>query len=261
MNPQSPWPPQNPAPEQPAVTPQVPSAFGQPSPQSPPLITPVPPSEFNPPQAAHTQAASATPGPSTENFSADYLEKIAAPAATKAPNKFAMIGLIGGVLLAALFALLLLTGSQGPDTTTQMTSINARVATLQTVVTAQQKNLSENAIAEANATLGSTLTSMNTDMASYLPKKTDDSGKSKSAIAEKAYATELGTKLENAYQRGTLDRTYTVQMTYELTVLRGMLQSLKKNASKDAIKTFCTTSVTNIDIILKQYADFDASKS
>lgn len=255
MNPQSPWPAQDPAPQQPAATPQVPSAFDQPGTQLPSQPTPVAPSGFDASQATLPTASS----PSTQNFSVDYLDKIAAPVTTKAPSKLAIIGLIGGVLLAALFAMMLLTGSKGPDVTSQMSSINARVATLQAVVVAQQKNLADNSLAEANATLGSTLTTMNTDMASYLPKKTDDSGKSKAAIAEKAYSTELSTKLDNAYQRGTLDRTYTVQMTYELTVLRGMLQSLKKNATKEAVKTFCTTSASNIDIILKQYATFDAS--
>ncbi len=216
------------------------------------------PAGYSPSPAPVQAAVPAGSSPTTPSYGADYLDTIAAPMPTKAPNKFAVIALIGGVLLAALFALLLLNGSQGPSVGSQATTINARISTLQTVANAQQKHLSENAIAEANATLNSSLTTMTTDLSKLVSGTKPD----KTASAkESSYQSKLSSTLESAYQRGTLDRTYTVQMTYELTVLRGMLVKLKNNSTKDTIKTFCTTSIANLDIILKLYANFDATKS
>lgn len=244
---------------------QLPPSGTPPTPQGPAQNTLPPPAVYQPGSGALPAPEGygqpvAQPPTTPPTFSSDYLNQIAAPAPAPTHGKFAVIGLIGGVLLAALFALLLINGSRGPDFTTQAKQINARIGTLQTVASAQQKHLSENSIVEANATLSSTLTTMNTDLASLTTAKDKNTEKSLSAT-ETNYQTTLSKTLDDAYQRGTLDRTYTVQMSYELTLLRGMMVKLQTNTSKASIKIFCETSIKNIDIILKLYADFDASKS
>ena len=228
-----------------------------------PTATPIGSVPVSTPQA--TLAMSQKPVPALPSqpapaYSADYLNQIAAPTTHKAPNKLAIIGLIGGVLLAAIFALLLISTSSGPSFAAQAKTINARIGTLQTVASAQQKILTENSISEANATLVSSLATMNTDLAALNATKDKKDDKALTT-KESAYQSALTTTLDNANQRGTLDRTYTVQMTYELTLLRGMIVKLKNSTNKDSVKTFCTTSLSNLDIILKQYAEFSASKS
>ncbi len=193
-------------------------------------------------------------------YATNYLDQIAAKPQAKGPNKLAIIALVGGVLVAAVLALLLINGLGSPDFTGQAKTINARIDTLQTVATAQQKHLTENVITEANATLSSSLTTMNTDLASLSTSKEKNADQSTAAL-ETVYQTTLAATLDAAYQRGTLDRTYTVQMTYELTILRTMLVELKTNASRDDTKQFCDTSIANLDSILKLYANFYATKS
>ena len=232
----------------------------QPTPQTPPhaqpggMDQPVPAPTL--PQPVPLSSVSSS---SPHQYSNDYLDQIAVAPPSKAPNKFAVIGLIAGVLIAATFALILITSAGGPDSTSQIAAIKARVTTLQTVSTEQQKRLNENDIATANATLSSTLATMKTDITGLSSKKTDDA--KKASAAESAYSTKLSTTLADASQRGTLDRQYTVQMTYELTVLRGMLVKLKSSSKSSKITTFATTSIANIDLILQQYNSFSATKS
>lgn len=223
-----------------------------------------------PPQGAvgTAQPAPAQPqieyinGPSSqerEEYSIDYLNRIA-PKEQKAVNKFAVIGLIGGVLIAVVFAFILMTSSGAPSPNAQLAAVSGRVATLQSVVTEQQTHLGITQLSEANASLGSSLGTMNTDVTAMMKErkiKTDSAVASKEA----SYKTKLAKTLDDAYQKGTLDRTYTTQMTYELTVLRSKIANLKKSTTSKSIKEFCDTSTSNVDLILKVYASVDTSKS
>jgi gas vesicle protein len=228
------------------------------------MLPPSPVINNTPPNTPMPQPPSDNPTPSPRAdmralYSPNYLEEIAVQPPAKAPNKLIVIGIIVGVLLAAAFAFLLISTSGSPSVANQMTTINKRIDTLQSVAANQQKHLTENAIAEANATLSSSLTTMSADLSALNDvKENNDKPTTK---PETTYQTNLADTLDAAYQRGTLDRTYTVQMTYELTILRNMLVTLKTNSSQNTIKKFCDTSITNLDSILKLYANFDATKS
>jgi hypothetical protein len=100
---------------------------------------------------------------------------------------------------------------------------------------------------------------LSSDLSTLVPSKKEDA--KKKDTVETAYKTALLKTLDDAYQRGTLDRTYPVQMTYELTLLRGMVVKLQNNTKESDVQSFCAASLKNIDIILKLYADFDATKS
>ncbi len=238
--------------------PQAPPVGGAPAAAVPPVYAPPVETTLPTPTVYAAATPTATPAPAPQ-YSTDYLNQIAVKEAPKAPNKLAIIALIGGVLLAALFAILLVNGSKAPDTTSQLVAIRARVGSLKTAGEAQKKRLAENSINATNATLVSTLTTMETSLGEQLPEKTETT--KEITTKEKTYADELVKTLDNAYQRGTLDRNYTMQMNYELTILRGMLVKLQQNSTKDTTKTFCATSITNIDSILKQYSEFSAAKS
>lgn len=246
----------------PEQKPYPPSPQLQQSPTAPvePVSTYQPGSGSLPSPDGQASAASTQAGPSFANApSIDYLNQIATPSTEKTHSKVAIIALVGGVLLAVLFAILLISRSQGPDLTAQALTLNNRINTLQEVATAQQKHLSENDIVEANATLGAALTTMSSDLSTLVPSKKEDT--KKKDTVETAYKTALLKTLDDAYQRGTLDRTYPVQMTYELTLLRGMVVKLQNNTKESDVRSFCEASLKNIDIILKLYADFDATKS
>lgn len=248
--------PQQPVQQQAPQMPPQQSPWGQPpqmqSPQPAPMPGYQPQAPFTPPSGANGQSP---------EYSIDYLNQIA-PKEQRVVNRFAVFGLIGGGILTAIFALILISTSGGPGANDQLIPISERITTLQSVTTKEQTHLAEDQISQANAALSSSLSSMTTSMKTILTERKlkDDAGSS-SAKAEKAYAAKLTTTLENSYQRGTLDRTYTSQMTYELTVLRSRVTKLKQSSGSKEIVSFCDNALSNIDLVLKAYSTFDATKS
>lgn len=261
MNPQEPMQPQQ-QPQQPTyggIPPMTPPA--QPSSSMSPQHTPMQPIGSQSPQPASPQI-DYLGGPSREDrheYSIDYLNKIA-PKEQRNINKFAVFGLIGGVLLTAIFALILMTRSGGPSPNAQLPIVASRINTLQAVTAEQQPHLNVNQISEANAALRTTLSTMNTDITAIMKERKLKADKDLTA-KETAYREKLSKSLNDSHQRGTLNRTYTSQMRYELTLLRSQVVTLKKVGSTDAIKKLCNNGIENIDLILKSYASFDASKS
>ena len=249
MNPQDPYQPDQTTPPAPqgGMPPVAPSGWQQNTPQPAAAQTPV---DFTP-----------APGVAESNYSIDYLNQIA-PKETKVVNRFAVIALIAGVLISALFGVILLSNSGGQSANDQLTPIALRIATLKTVTAGQQKHLNENQINEANAALNSSLTTMNTDIQAIIKeRKLKSSDKSTTAKTEKTYSDKLAKTLDDSYQRGTLDRTYTSQMTYELTVLKSKLAKLKRSTKNKQLTEFATSSTENIDTVLKTYSTFEATKS
>jgi cell division protein FtsL len=268
MNPNNPYEQPGTQPQsgpQPPVQPQPPLTsgqpqYGQPVPPQQPAVAPWPAQ----PQLTSPQPeplAQPTPQPLAQ-FNSDYLNQIA-PQSKKPVNKFGMIALIGGVLLAAIIAVILLIGSGGPDFATQAKDVQGRINTLQEVADSQQTHLKENDISLANSTLSSALTTMNTDLGTIMKSK-GVKGASATKVnptkTELAYATTLQKKLDDAYQRGTLDRTYTTQMTYELTILRGKLTKLTHSANSKSVTEFSDTAIQNVDAILAAYNKFSSTK-
>lgn len=234
-------------PEQPSTPPTPPSQPGgwAPLPQQP--QTPVVPSAFDSQPAVGSAQA----------LGESYLNEIS----TKEPvrvHKFAMIGLIGGVLVLLLVIAMIMMNSGGPNLATQAKSINGRINTLKTVISAQQKHLEDNTITSTNATLSSVLTTISTDFTATM-KDRKIILSSVSGTTEKAYATALTKKLDDAYQRGTLDRTYVPQIIYELTILRSKLVALKNSASSKSVTTFTNSAIDSLDSITKTFKEYSST--
>ena len=257
MNPQDPStpPPQTPQPPHggslPPVDlslyPQQPAASTQP-PQAPPAYQ------------APTTPPSPVPEQPTPDSGIDYLNSIA-PNQQKMASKFAIFGLIGGVLLAAIFAVLIIATPKGESSSKLIPPIAGRIATLETVTSNQQNHLNENQISETNASLNSALGSMDSDIQKIITSQKLSKSQTKAQVsAETAYANKLSKTFDDAYQRGTLDRTYTTQMIYELTILKNQITSLKKSTKNKDVQAFCESSITNIDTVLNSYDSFNASK-
>lgn len=261
MNPQDPqqppqqYPPVNPgAGTLPPIDPSLyPQAAAPAQPQQP-VAQPAP------------QFAQPTPLPSYQDprrsgdYTVDYLNSIA-PSQQKVVNKFAVFGLIGGVLVAVVVALILFSTPKSTTSTTLIPPISTRIASLKTVTSGQQKHLKENAITETNAALNSSLGTMDTELKQIMKDQKLTKSVSKAQLTtEKKYSDALAKTLDDAYQRGTLDRIYTSQMTYELTILERQITSLKRTSKNKDIQAFCTSSIANIDLVLKSFATFEATK-
>lgn len=197
-------------------------------------------------------------------YSADYLNQIASTPQKKLVNKFAVFGLIFG-FIALLFFVLLITNSGGLSVSSRIENVYLRLGTLQTVTNAQEQHLTENAINSSNASLSTSLISMNTDLAVIMKARglklpLLSSTKDPLVVAEKTYSANLSAKLDNAYLAGTLDRTYANEMAYQLTLLKSQLQQLKAAAHSASINSYYDTNVPTLDDFTSQLADFSASK-
>ena len=201
----------------------------------------------------NSPAPAATPDDYT---TVDYLNRIA-PLEERTVNRFAVFGLIGAVLTAVVVIFIVITSSQGPNSNEMLLPISQRVDTLGTVAKAETTKLVQIEIAEANASLSSTLTSMKAQLDTIMKSKKI---KTANSASEKKYLESIEKKLNDAHQKGILDRTYTTQMTYELSLLKTQINKLKRATKNKDITEFCDTSIKNINTILAAYDKFSASK-
>jgi len=241
MNPEQPSTPPTPTP-----TPQ-PTGWGpMPQPQAP-VVAPAPvvPSTFE----THP-----TPG---QALGEGYLNEIATTEPVRV-HKFAIIGLIVGVLVLLIVALSILMNSGGPSLSTQAKFIDGRMNSMKTIASANQKHLQDNNISEANTTLSTLLTSISSSLTNTMKDRKITLSTAVSPT-EKTYATALTKKLDDAYQRGTLDRTYAPQMVYELSILRSKLVAMKNSSSSTTVIAFSKDAVTNLDAIIATFKEFSST--
>lgn len=228
--------------------------------QSQPAQNPIPSSGSNQTQfsnPAFNNLNSPAPAATPDDYTTvDYLNRIA-PLEERTVNRFAVFGLIGAVLTAVVVIFIVITSSQGPNSNEMLLPISQRVDTLGTVAKAETTKLVQIEIAEANASLSSTLTSMKAQLETIMKSKKI---KTANSASEKKYLESIEKKLNDAHQKGILDRTYTTQMTYELSLLKTQINKLKRATKNKDITEFCDVSIKNINTILAAYDKFSASK-
>lgn len=195
------------------------------------------------------------------SFPVDYLNEIAPKQQPVQINRFAVFGLIGGVLLLAFSAVMMMVNSQ-PNYTKQAQSTLARIETLQAATKEQQSRLTENELSSMNTTLTTSLGSMGTELKSSLKDakiKTELVGDAKKT--EKAYSDKLSKTLEDAYLTGSLDRVYAREMSYQLSILKSYLQKLKTaSGNRKAITDYVATNSKTLDAATKSFSNFTSTK-
>lgn len=195
------------------------------------------------------------------SFPVDYLNEIAPKQQPVQVNRFAVFGLIGGVLLLAFAIVMMMVNSQ-PNYTKQAQSTLARIETLQAATKEQQSRLTENELSSMNTTLTTSLGSMGTELKSSLKDakiKTELLGDAKKT--EKAYSDKLSKTLEDAYLTGALDRVYAREMSYQLSILKSYLQKLKTaSGNRKAIADYVATNSKTLDAATKSFSNFTSTK-
>ena len=195
------------------------------------------------------------------SFAVDYLNEIAPKQQPVQMNRFAVFGLIGGVLLLAFAIIMMMVNSQ-PNYTKQAQTTLARIETLQAATKEQQSRLTENELSSMNTTLTTSLGSMGTELKSSLKDakiKTELVGDAKKT--EKAYSDKLSKTLEDAYLTGSLDRVYAREMSYQLSILKSYLQKLKTaSGNRKAIADYVATNSKTLDAATKSFSNFTSTK-
>lgn len=245
------------------LTPSYPPA-AQPYPTQPPLTPPPTPA---PPYVAPAQADYQAPETQATNnlnqYPVDYLNQIATPLPVKKASPLLVFGLIGGVLLTVGLALFMVIQSTAPpNVSMQLYSLQTRLDTLDRVSNEQGARLTQNNLSSINSTLDTTIKSMQANLKSYMDSKGYKDTKTIATVkkTESSYYDKLSQGLNDAYLTGTLDRSYSSEMPYQLTVLKSKLQKLKAAANSKSFTEFYDKNVPSLNIAIDQLAKFQSTK-
>lgn len=222
------------------------------------------------PQPAPYVQQQAAPGPAqaangtTDTLTVDYLNQIAKNVPVKKASPFVVFGLIGGVLVLVIGLMFFLIQSAAPpDVSTQVYALQARLDTLSKVTSEQGKHLTQNELSGINSTLGASLTSMTTNLSAYTKTrgmKTGDKAATAAKTSEATYYTSLSKKLDDSFLLGTLDRTYSTEMKYQLGILKSMMLRIKTVANSKSYNDFYTPGVSSIDTVSNLLSSFQSTK-
>ncbi len=199
---------------------------------------------------------------SKPEYSVDYLNSIAPNETPKKISPLILFGGIAGVIILAIVAVFAMS-PKTVDFSTQAKDLQMRIATLQAVSDAQSAHLKETEIVTANATLRSTMTSMNSSLVALMKARKLNPPKDASATlsaSEKTYKTNLIKELDDYYQLGTLDRNYGPQIAYEVTLLRSKVTKLKATSNSKSVDEYCDKAASDLDVISKMLSEFTSTK-
>lgn len=237
--------------------------------QSAPAYAPQPyqaPTQGAPAPVQQQPAAPTLQQQSVDNvtqYPVDYLNTIAAPMPVKKASPLFVFSLIGGILLSTGIGLFMIIKSTSPpDVSTQIYTAQARLDTLVKVTSEQGTHLTQNDLSSINSTLGATLKSMQANLKSYADTKGYKTAKQPVTIkkTETLYYEKLSQTLNDSYLTGTLDRTYSGEMSYQLTLLKSKLQKLKAAANSKAFTEFYNKNIPSLDTVIEQLSKFQSTK-
>jgi hypothetical protein len=229
--------------------------------QAPPQPTPpsgIPPAQPAPP----TSVPPASPQPSTPQYSIDYLNQIApAPAKKNLFGNRLLVAIAGGGLVLVLLvgALSLLSGGSGP--TKNMQTFAARVQTLEKIVSSAQKNIKSNDLRATNSNLSIFLANTDQGMTDPLEKNGVSVTKLDKTITTAESGTDLSAKLEDARLNAVFDRTYSREMSYQLTALETLMKTIYGETKSKSMKSYLQTTDDSLVPIKKQFDTFNATSS
>lgn len=199
--------------------------------------------------------------PAQPQYSIDYLNQIAPPPQKQGmSNRLFMMVIGGGVLLAVIVGLMMLSsGGSGP--TQKMQTLAARVQTLEKITSGAQRNIKSNDLRGANSNLSIFLANTDQGMTAPLEKNGVSVTKLDKTIVAAEKGDDLSAKLEDARLNAVFDRTYAREMSYQLTALENLMNSIYKSTGSKSMKSFLQTTEDSLVPIRKQFNSFNETSS
>lgn len=214
---------------------------------------PQPPVQPNMPQTPSSYAP-----PVESSYDANYLDSIAPPA----PRAKFMSGTFGKLfwVLIGVFVLAvsLIIAFSGGDETGDLQQMAVRLDNFAKTAKTVDKNLKSKNLRATNSTLMIWMNGNQGEAESLLKSggvsKTDYN---KEMIRrEKALATELDTKFEDARLSGRLNRVYASTMANETEKMINLLTTMSKKSKSKQIRDFAKTASTNLAQIQKDFNEY-----
>jgi len=201
-----------------------------------------------------------TPPPQPQ-YSIDYLNQIAPQPQKKSLSSRSFLMLAGGGALAAIIVGILMLASGGSGPTKSMQTFAARVQALEKITASAQKNINSNDLRGTNSNLTLFLANTDHNMTTPLANNSVDVKKLDKDIVAAEKGDALTAKLEDARLNAVFDRVYAREMSYQLTALETLMNSIYKGSKSKSMKDFLKTTDDSLVPIKKQFDSFDASSS
>lgn len=280
--PQQPWqPPQQPSqpPAEPPSSPNVQPAANQPYPdpnaaqatQPPPQpvsqptpVEPAQPQQMAGQQAPQFQPGQATPQPlqppeqAAPNPALDYLDQISAPVQPpQKQNKLILYALIGLGAIIVLGVIIMIASSGGPSTLARASQLHSRIESLAEISQDYHKYLRDNGLRATNTAYSLFLNNAAADLEAPLASAGLKKKETAAIVsAEKAHAAKLEEEFEDARLNVVLDRTYSRQMSYELGLIKAMMQSIYSRTSSADLREYLDSANSNLTPIARDFDEF-----
>jgi predicted outer membrane protein len=197
--------------------------------------------------------------PEQNQYPVDYLNQIAAQQKKPGVSNKLVMGLIAGVILVVIIAVLAISsgGSAGP--TQKMQTLSARLVALQKTSSSAQKTIKSGNLRSINSNLTLYLTNTNRDIVEPLANNGVDVKKIDKNIETKEKGEDLTKKLEDARLNATFDRIYAREMTYQLETVAVLMKDIYNSTTSKSLKEFLSKTDGNLQPIKKQLSEFNAA--
>ena len=190
-----------------------------------------------------------------------YLDTIAAPQRQNTLNPFVLWGIIGGVILALIIAVLLMFNSGGPSQAESFTAYVHRTQALSKLTANSKKTIQSSELRALNGTTNIVLNTANQESTSVLGtvqlKNLPAPAKSSPVTAE---FSQLTTKLNDARLNVVYDRVYAREVGYQLAKIRAELSTLYKGSKSKSLRAYLEKTDGNLKPLVSQYNEFNNSQ-
>lgn len=198
-----------------------------------------------------------------QDFSIDYLNQLDPnPKRAGGPNAKLLIAVAILGVLAIVFFIFTITSSGGSSTpTARMQSLHLRLQTIRTLTANNHKKLRSNQLRSANSNLTSILGTTIKDLEETATTANVDLKKptKEQTAKEAAYKTKLSDAFAEALLNVELDKVYARQMTYEISLLKSSLTSLRSSSSNKSVDGFVASNLPSFESLEKDFQAFSSA--
>lgn len=160
------------------------------------------------------------------------------------PN-FKVFGLIAGVLILLVVAIVVISGLLNKDSIgTQSQHLAARLTNLSALTTSASKQLSNGDLKKLNAEASIITDGVVSNLAGTLPKKVD-----KAVASDESDASDT-TKLGNAALAGTYDTAYRQVLQQKLESITALLSEMSNKTNSKKLRTTISDDYKNYQAVL-----------
>ncbi|HMH70468.1 MAG TPA: hypothetical protein VK502_03635 [Candidatus Saccharimonadales bacterium] len=202
------------------------------------------------------------PNQDQHQYSIDYLNEIAPQEKKPGLDNKKFLMLVGGGLIVAIIAgIFVLSSGSAPGPTQKMQTLAARLIALQKISTTAQKNIKSSSLRGTNSNLTIFLTNTSRDIAGPLLNNGVDVKKIDSKITAAEKGEKLSATLEDARLNAVFDRKYPREMDYQLGTVEALMKDIYASTNSKSLKEFLMATDKNMQPIKKQFEDFTAATS